>query len=257
MNQILVTNTDLRKLRQLGKQVNIDNFTARAREIQTNEFTELLGAALIFDFFNFLENGFTLSNDTFVRTSDTQITATGVDLSSWVDNSLKLNNGIYVLVTAAVFSGGNTLITVIGNNLTNETDENGVLLIKYLPDTLTTIAFSTENKYTKLLNGTSYTKDSDTIQYNGLRFFIGWKFLAIFTMDGTIKHSDVGNFSITGQSFRSPSAGEINASKSTYLQNSTREENHIIDYLNEKSTDFILWDSKNNENIQNYNMIVI
>lgn len=256
MNQILVTNNDIRKFRQLGKQTNLDNFTARAREVQTNELTELLGNPLMFDFFNFLSTGFTLSTDSFVRTNDTQLTATGVDLTAWIGYSLKLSGGIYVVVTAAVFTT-NTLITVTGNNLTNETDENGVLDIKYLPDTLGTVEFSTENKYTRLLNGESYTKDSKTIQYDGLRGFISWKFLAIFLSDANVKHSDTGNFSITSNNFQRPSNADKVSARSTYLQNSTREENHIIDYLNTLSTTFPLWDSKNNENLENYNFIVV
>jgi len=256
MNQILVTNNDVRKFRQLGKQTNLDNFTARAREVQTNELTELLGNALVYDFFNFLSTGFILSSDTFVRTSDTKITATGVDLTAWVGYSLKLNGGIYVVVTAAVFTT-DTLITVVGNNLTNETDTNGVLDIKYIPDTLTTIEYSEENKYIKLLNGTSYTNNSDTIQFNGLRGFISWKFLAIFLSDANVKHSDVGNFAITSQNFQNPSKGDKVAARSTYLQNSTREENSIIEYLNENSTSFPLWNSKSQENIVNSDFLVI
>ncbi len=246
--KLLTTIEDVRKYRQLGKQVNSDNFEGRVREVQDNELTELLNRALAFDFFDFLDNvsNWTTQAGTFTRDSDFQFTAANLDLSSWVDNSLRINNSdnstVFVIVKTAVFNSPNTVITVEGY---------------VLPTALTTIEFSTENKYVKLLNGESYTKDSDTIQYNGLRPFISWKLLAIFVTDGTIKHSDTGNFSITGQNFRTPSSGEINASKSTYLQNSTREENHIIDYLNEKSTDFTLWNSKGQENIQKYNMVVI
>lgn len=246
--KLLTTINDIRQYRQLGKQLNDVNFQGRAREVQDNELTELLNQALAFDFFDFLDNAdnWTTQAGTFTRDSDFQFTASNLDLSSWADNSLRINNSdnstVFVVVKTAVFSSPNTVITVEGY---------------VLPITLTTIEFSIENKYVKLLNGESYTKDSDTIQFNGLRPFIAWKFLAIFLSDGSVKHSDTGNFSITSSNFERPSNASISASRSTYLQNSTREENNIIDYLNEKSTDFPLWDSKGQENIENYNFIVI
>ena len=246
--KLLTTIEDIRQYRQLGKQTNEINFEGRVREVQDNELTELLNRPLAFDFFDFLDNisNWTTQAGTFTRDSDFQFTATGVDLSAWVDYSLRINNSdnstVFVIVKTAVFGGADTIIIVEGY---------------VLPTTLTTIEYNTENKYIKLLNGESYTKDSETIQYNGLRPFISWKLLAIFVTDGTIKHSDTGNFSITSPNFQRPSSAEINASKSTYLSNSTREENHIIDYLNEKSTTFPLWDSKGNENIENFNFVVI
>jgi len=240
--KLLTTIEDIRKYRQLGKQLNSDNFDGRVREVQENELTELLGRPLAYDFFDFLDNNWTVSSETFGRDSITQITASGVDLSTWVNYSLRINNSVFVIVTTAVFGGVDTVLTVTGYDL---------------PETLSNVEFSTENKYIKLLNGTSYDYNSETIQFNGLRAFITWKFLAIFLSDANVKHSDTGNFSITSQNFQRPSNAVVNASRSTYLQNSTREENAIIDYLNEKSTDFSLWNSKNSENLENYSMIVI
>lgn len=239
--QILTTISDIRKYRQLGIQTNTDSFEGRIREVQENELTELLGRALSYDFFNFLDAGFTTQAGTFTRDSDTQFTAVGIDLSSWVGYSLKINSSVFVIVTAAVFST-DTIITVEGY---------------VLPALLTVMEFSTENKYIELLNGTPCVLNGKTINFNGLRPFISWKFLAIFISDGNVKHSDVGNFSITSENFQRISSGERSAAKSTYLQNSTREENHIIDYLNENSSDFPLWSSKRNENIENFNFIVI
>ena len=244
--KLLTTIEDIRQYRQLSLQLNEINFDGRVREVQDNELTELLGRPLAFDFFDFLNNDWNTQAGTFTRNSDFQFTAANLDLSSWVGHSLRINNSdnstVFVIVTNAVFTSPNTAITVEGY---------------VLPTLLTTMEYKTENDYIKLLNGTSYTRDSDIIQYNGLRPFISWKLLAIFLSDGSVKHSDTGNFSTTSANFQRPSNAEINAARSTYLGNSTREENHIIDFLNTESSDFPLWDSKNNENIVNYNMIII
>lgn len=245
--KLLITIDDIRKYRQLGKQLNTDNFEGRVREVQENELTELLGRALSYDFFNELDNNWSVQTGTFTRDSDYQFTATGVDLSAWANYALRINDTtnnkeVFVIVKTAVYGGADTIITVEGY---------------ILPSELTTIEYKAENKYIKLLNGTSYTLDSQTINFNGLRPFIAWKLLAIFVSDGTIKHSDVGNFSITSPNFTQPNTGDKKAAKSTYLQNSVREENNIIDYLNENSTDFPLWESTNNENIENFNFFVV
>lgn len=246
--KLLTTINDIRKYRQLGKQLNTDNFEGRVREVQENELTELLGNSLSYEFFDFLENNWNAQAGTFTRDSDTQLTAVGVDLSGWTSSySLRINDTtnnkeVFVSVVSAIFGGADTIITVKGY---------------VLPAILSTVEYKAENKYIKLLNGESYTKDSETISFNGLRPFISWKILAIFVMDGNVKHSDTGNFSITSPNFQSPNRAELNAARSTYLQNSTREENRITDYLNEKSTYFPLWPTKGNQNIENFNFIVI
>jgi hypothetical protein len=245
--RLLTTNSDIRKFRQLGKQVNDDNFDARVLEVQTNELTELLNRALSYDFFDFLDNGFTLQAGTFTRDSDYIFTAAGADLSGLAGNSLRINDTtnnteVFVIVSTAVFGGVDTIITVTGY---------------ILPQLISTVEFSTETKYINLLNGESYTKDNETIQYFGLRGFISWKFLAIFLSDANVKHSDTGNFAITSPNFQRPSNADKVSARSTYLQNSVRSENDIISYLNEKSSDFTLWDSKGTENIESYNIIVI
>jgi hypothetical protein len=99
--------------------------------------------------------------------------------------------------------------------------------------------------------------DAETINFNGLRPFISWKLLAVFVADGSIKHSDTGNLAIISQNFERPSNREMQAATSIYLQNSTREENNIIDFLNENSITYPLWQQKRNENIENYSFIVI
>lgn len=241
---LLTTINDIRKYRQLGKQLNTDNFEGRVREVQENELTELLGKALSYDFFNSLESGWTNQAGTFTKDSTYQFTATGIDLTAVIlpTYALRINDEVYAIVTSSSYDGSDTTIIVEGYEI---------------PDIISSIDCKISNTYIKLLNGATYTQDSHTVKFNGLRPFIAWKLLAIFTADGNVKHSDTGNFSITSANFDRPTSAEINAAKSTYLQNSVREENNIIDYLNENSTDFPLWDSKQEENTQDYNFIII
>ena len=241
---ILITINDIRQYRQLGKQINQENFDGRIREIQENELTELLGKELSFDFFNFLENGWTNVSETFTRVSNTVFKITGIDLSLIIlpGYSIRVNENTFVMVKSCSFDATDTIIEVEGY---------------ILPAILTLIDYRLENDYTKLLNGTIYSKNGNNLKFNGIRPFISWKFLAVYISDGDVKHSDTGNFSITSPNFERPSNSAMNAAKSTYLQNSVREENNIIDFLNENSALYPLWSSKRKENIENFNFIVI
>jgi hypothetical protein len=241
----LITINDVRKHRQLGKQLNDDNFEGRVLEVQTNELTDLLGRALSYDFFNFLDNGFTAQAGSYTRDSDLVFTAVGQDLSLWVDYAIKINDSYFGVVETAVFGGADTVIT-----LTKQSD--------VLPNTISTVEFATDNKYIKLLNGAVYNDcNNNPVDYNGLIPFISWKLLAIFVIDGSIKHSDVGNFTIKGMNFNTAGVGDMHAAKSIYLQNSSREENKIIDYLNTEDTIYPLWESKKEQNTQNYNFFIV
>ena len=240
--KILISIDDVRNnYRQLGKQVNEENFNGHVREVQENNLNQILGQTLTFDFYNFLENGFTLSSETFVRDSTKQLTATNVDLSTWVAFSLKINDNIYVLVYSAVFGGVDTIIKVLGYTL---------------PTTLTKIEFSSENKYTKLLNGTAYELNNKTISFKGLRPLIIWHFLASYLIDGSLKQSDVGNINIVGANFSNASGRQISEARANYLENATRERNYIIDFLNENNSIYSLYEAQSKQNIQDFNFLI-
>lgn len=238
--KILISISDVRKYRQLAKQINQDNFDGITREIQENELTELLGDALSYDFFNYLDNGWNIQTGTFVKNNNYQFTATALDLSAWTGYALKINDDTFVIVKTAIFGGADTIITVEGYAL---------------PETLATIEYRLDNNYIRLLNGGIYTVGGNTIKYNGLRPFISWKFLAIYTVEGRVKHSDVGNVTIMPEN--RPSERDLNSAKSTRLQNSLREYNRIVNYLNENQINFHLWYNKSDENITNLEMIII
>jgi len=231
----LLTISDVRNFRQLGKQVNADNFTARVKEVQDNQLCELMGSDMYTDFSTYIDDSWNTSSETFVRNSYTQMTATNVDLSSWVGYGLRINSTVFVTVESATFGGTDTIIIVSGYDL---------------PETLTTTEYKTESKYLSLLNGA----DKNT---NGLRGFMSWHLLNIYLLDGDLKQSDVGNVKFTGELFDRPSFKQKNTAGSGYLQNATREENKIIEYLNDNSIDFPLWSVEAESNLNKYDFVII
>ena len=163
--RLLVTNEDVRKYRQLGKQLNSDNFDGRVLEVQENELTELLNDPLSYDLFDYLDNNWINQAGTFTRDSDRQFTAAALDLSLWVGYALKIGNLAFGIIKTAVFGGVDTIITL--------TDESEVL-----PTAITTIEYKIETKYIDLLNGTSYVKDAKTI-----RICLAWEWTEILERD--------------------------------------------------------------------------
>lgn len=241
--RILINISDVRKYRQLSKQVNSDSFSGHARTIQQNQLSELLGIELFTDFINFLDSGFTNYAGTFTIDSATKITVSGADVSSWVNYSLRLNNDTFVVVDSAVFGGVDTVLTVSGYDL---------------PTNVTTLDFSTENKYTKLLNGETYTNSNGNfVLFYGLRPYLCWHFLSAYLVDGSMKQSDLGNINILGENFTGASSFQLKESKSEYLQNTIRQSNFIKEYLNQKESDFQLWKSTTKENIVNYDFFIV
>lgn len=237
--RILISIDDVRSTyRQLGKQVNELSFNGHVREVQENNLDELLGQTLTYDFYNFLDNGFILSSETFVRDSASQITASGVDLSAWTDYSLRINDNVFIIVDSAVFNGIDTIIKVSGYEL---------------PATLTTIEYSSENKYVKLLNGCISAKNNKPIYFKGLRPLLIWHLLSSYIIDGNLKQSDVGNINILGSNFSNASNKQLTDARANYLENAIRERNHIIDFLEENKTLYELYESQQKQNIQDFN----
>lgn len=235
----LINNNDVRKYRQLGKQVNSDNFIGRVREVQENQLTELLGAAFAYDFENYLGSGWTTQAGTLTRISDYVFEIATLDLSAWTDYALKINSEVFVIVESAVFDGSKTTFIVIGYEL---------------PSSLTTLEYRTENNYVRLLNGTAYIYNGKTCRFNGVRPFLIWNFLTQFTQDADLKQSDVGNVNITGDLFQKSGYREKQNAISSYLQNATREENRIIEYLN--TQDFELWEDTNTQSLARFDFVI-
>jgi len=238
----LITISDVRKIRQLGKQLNSDNFEGRVNEVQIYQLDGLLGSALVHVLMDYLDNNWTLSVDNFTRNNETQLTAIGVDLSGWVNYAIKLNDSVFVTVKSATFGGVDTILIVDGYKL---------------PEVITTVEFRVDNEYTLLLNGTSYVNsEGNTVKYNGLRNFLAWHLLVGFITDGDNKQSDVGNISLIGDNFAKTSNANKSQIKAAYLQNSVKESNNISNYLNTKSSTFPLWSVKGEENVNKFSSFI-
>jgi hypothetical protein len=248
---ILLTIDDVRKYRQLGKQKNLDSFFGRVREMQDNQLFDLLGAAMHYDFFNFLQNGFTPYVATaFVKLSNTEITIEAADVTNLIDYAIRINEDIFGIVTGAIFDGTDTVLTISGNSLSTE-------ITQIVPNTITSLAYSVDTEYINLLNGTTYIYNSVTYRYNGLRPYLTWLFLASFALSDNVKHGDVGNFNIVGDNIQQPSVSQLKMLKSEYQQNAAREANNITDFLNQNSTDYDLWNFTPQENPLNFDMFII
>lgn len=242
MNQ-LISISDVRKYRQLGKQINADSFSGHVLTIQENELTELLGDALSYDMFNFLENGFTDVNETYEYINSNTFKILDADKTDLFNSSLKINDNIFVIITNVIFNSTDTIITVSGYDL---------------PTTITSVANSLETKYIELLNGTTYMKDNDTVKFKGLRAYIIWNLLISLLVDGSLKQSDVGNFQILGDNIQKSSNSDVKIAKSEYSQNATREYNKIIDFISNKTSVYTLYKNNNTQqNISDYDFFII
>lgn len=241
---LLLNSTDIRDYRQIGKQINADNFNGRVREIQDNQLTELLGEALSYDFFSYLENNWLTQIGTLTRVSDYIFQVDGVNLTDWAtfDYGIMINNNEWYNVKSVSFDGSNSLIEVY---------------YRELPTTLTTLKYKIDSYYIRLLNGATYLDNNKTIKYNGLRAFLAWHWMVSYLLDGGLKQSDVGNINITGELFQKPTISQVNEVRSGYLENASRESNRIKNYLNNNRTTFELWDVKPEKSIIDFNYIVI
>ncbi len=237
----LINIQDVRKYRQLSKQVNSDNFNGRVLEVQDNQLSEFLGDALFFDLFDFLENNWTAQISVFTRITDYVFECDG-DFSALQSNSLRINSEIFSICESAFFDGIKTTITITGY---------------VLPEIITILESKIETKYLNLLNGCTYLLGSNSVIFRGLRPFLIWNFLVNYTTDGDLKHADVGNVNYTGELFQKASKYERQAAVSGYLQNSIRENNRIVSYLNENSAIFDKWEQQSKDNLAQFDFIVI
>jgi hypothetical protein len=239
----LINNADVRKYRQLGKQTDTTNFDGHVKTIQENELTELLGEELSYDLFNFLNNGFTDVAETYEFINVNSFKILNSDKTLLINCSLKINNTIFVKVSDAYLDDADTIIEVIGYDLSN---------------TISSVAYSTETKYMNLVNGIVYIKNGNPINFKGLRPFLIWNLLVSYLVDGSLKQSDVGNFQILSDTFQKSNNNDIKIAKSEYLQNATREGNKIIAFLSNNTNIYTLYNNNTDkQNISDFDFFIV
>ncbi len=239
----LINISDVRKYRQLGKQVNIDSFNGHLRTVQETILTPLLGRSLSYDFFNYLKNGFTDVNETYEYISADTFKILASDKTNLLNFALKINNTIFVKVIEATFDSTDTIIKVSGYDLSSP---------------ITSVFYSSETKYVDLLNGTIYITNNETIEFTGLRPFLSWHLLVSYLVDGSLKQSDVGNIQILGDNFQKSSQSDVKIAKSDYLQNATVEYNNIIEYLSNNTNIYTLYKNNNTkQNLSDYDFFIV
>lgn len=112
--------------------------------------------------------------------------------------------------------------------------------------------------YIDLLNGKAYDYSGDTIQYHGLKPFITFHWLALFTREGDNFQASYGNVQ-----FPSSNQQTFQLSKDkdkiqyNFLAKATEFENEIIKFLNDNNSDYPLWSGDDKKSSEQHNLIVI
>ena len=244
METILITINDVRQYRQISKQVNADNFTAYARSIQRRQLSDLLGKPLYTDLQKWIATGWANEAATsFRKDSAYTFTALGADLSTLATKDIKISTEVFN-VLSAVYDSTDTLVTV------SEARE--------LPNTIATVESKAASVYTSLLNGAEYTNtDGDDVQYYGLRAFLAWHWLSMYTTDGTLKQADAGNVNFTDSVYNLADGAQLKRAKDVYLSESVSAGNDIIEYMDANESAFGLWDSKSESSVKAFDFFVI
>ena len=100
----------------------------------------------------------------------------------------------------------------------------------------------TDAKYQTLLNGESYLKDGKTIKFFGLKQYLCYSWLFINTVEGDDFQANVGTVNF-GQTASMQFPKSKSATMAKYSDSMSIYKNNAIDYLNEKSSTYPLWES--------------
>ena len=107
----------------------------------------------------------------------------------------------------------------------------------------------TSGIYKVLLDGKSYTYNSQTIQYYGLKPLLCYWWLAIAAREGDLFHSNVGAVQFANnpqQSFET--AREKERIAAGYMETAQSYANDVIKFLNENSSSYPLWETDSEKN---------
>jgi hypothetical protein len=106
----------------------------------------------------------------------------------------------------------------------------------------------TESKYVNLLNGTTYTYNSETIYYPGLKPFLSYSWLILYLTEGNINHTEAGNYQYDPATGLPLQAAQKRQGSGSYKTDQSKERNNILRYLNENDSTYPLWKGKRTDN---------
>lgn len=110
--------------------------------------------------------------------------------------------------------------------------------------------------YKDLVDGKTYTNNKgNNIYYFGLEPYIAYKILAIWASNGNIKLTNVGAREFIGENYDRSKDNQILAKE--YLSTAQQYANNIIDFLNDNSTTYELWNCTNKVDTDEFNFNII
>ena len=114
--------------------------------------------------------------------------------------------------------------------------------------------------YDVLINGTTYLYNSKTITYYGLRPFLSFQFAIYAVEENDLFIGNTGNHAYNSdpQDLRERmSASQKKSITSNYQSSSIQYQNDIIKFLNEKESDYPLWEGDNQKPLTQYQTIIV
>ena len=108
---------------------------------------------------------------------------------------------------------------------------------------------SSGTDYYKLLNGTDYTYNSNTIHCYGIKPVLVFWWLALATREGDLFTANHGNIQfVNNQQQMYESSKEKDRIAGSYMQTANMYANDLIQYLNENNSLYPLWEGDSEQN---------
>jgi len=113
--------------------------------------------------------------------------------------------------------------------------------------------------YASLIDGNiTYTgSDGKTALYFGLKPFLVFHTLNYLLNDNNLKIADAGNLNLLDTTFQKATGQETKGAKDDYSNQAIFYMNNIIDYLDQNSSTYPLWDRKSERNETEFEMQII
>ena len=113
----------------------------------------------------------------------------------------------------------------------------------------------TDAKYVTLLDGEQYEKDGKTIKFYGLKKYLSYAWLFINAVEGDDFQSNIGTVNFNQEHTSHPKTKS--ATRNLYQDTMIIYKNNAIDYLNEKSAIYTLWDGYGKDKRGKFDFMII